>query len=171
MSARDITGGVAANYVLPATSGTPGQVLAVGPPVVGLNQLVWATAAPKLVTAYTLTVFEPGGDGSTSAISGNLYRTGTTMILAMQGVAATMVTVVASGPITAQVALPAPDLPASLATLALPIFDILLGVNIVAIATLDATGFINIGPNAGALWPPGKKLALLGFTLTWEAAA
>lgn len=168
MSARDITGGVAANYVLPAASGIPGQVLAVGVPAPTLNQLVWATAAPTLVTSYTLTLYEVGGDGSTAKISGNLYRSGTIMILAMQGAATQMNTVV-SGPIISQTVVPGP--PLGMVTFALPIFDATLGVNTVAVMAIDSSGTVSLGPDAAARFAPGKTLLLLGFTLVWEAAA
>lgn len=169
MSARDITGGVAVNYVLPAASGAPGQVLAVGVPApTALNQLVWATAAPTLVTSYTLTLYEVGGDGSTAEISGNLYRSGTIMILAVQG-AATQMNTVNSGGVISQTALPAP--PGGRVAFALPIFDATLGVNTVAVAYIDSTGFVILGPDAAARFAPGKTLSLLGFTLVWEAAA
>lgn len=104
MSARDLTAGSAADYVLPPTCGTAGQVLA-APSVLtsGRKQLVWAgnptpgTPGVTLVGAVTLTFTEQGGDASTCTLTGNLYNSGSVMFLELTGPAGGGITIASTG--------------------------------------------------------------------------
>lgn len=181
MSARDVTGGISSNYVLPSAVGGAGQaLLAPSAPTGGLNQLVWGTPAPELAATFTLIMLEPGGNGSTSSVSGSIFRSGNLITMCALGPGTGSITMVgtaggASG-LLAMMSNPIPFPPGSPDMSPLPWVNWALPLRDETgfAFYLNATGFLGqLGdvrayPSDGTLtFAAGRVFTLMGFSVSW----
>lgn len=181
MSARDVTGGISSNYVLPSAVGGAGQaLLAPSAPTGGLNQLVWGAPAPELAATFTLIMLEPGGNGSTSSVSGSIFRSGNLITMCALGPGTGSITMVgtaggASG-LLAMLSNPIPFPPGSPDMSPLPWVNWALPLRDETgfAFYLNATGFLGqLGdvrayPSDGTLtFAAGRVFTLMGFSVSW----
>lgn len=178
MSARDLTAGKAADYVLPPACGTAGQVMVAPSGLTsGRKQLEWATPSGPggfaQVGTVALTFEESGGDGSTTSVTGEVYQDGPLYMYVCSSISGSGVHFqVAGGGFLVTTAF-AP-LSAFAPTTAMAGFVSLVNTSTGAVsgaqAVVSSAGAITINPLTGAPFPTTNPLYLRQFALTWIGA-